>query len=128
MPVRALGAIKKVAIFILFGLGGRGVGVWVGDFGGAAVGAGADGVVPRDEGGEGGGGEDVAVGEKGGVWGQWALEDGGRGLGGREYPYSFGRVRMRDMVVVEVRVLFCYLFMKGMCREVGLRFERDWWE
>ena len=64
IAMRALGAVEEVAFLALFGFGGAGVEVWVGDFGGAAVGAYADGVVPGDDGGEGGGGEDVTVGEE----------------------------------------------------------------
>lgn len=43
--VRALRAIEEVFLLALFALGGAGVGVWVGDFGGAAVGADHEGVV-----------------------------------------------------------------------------------
>lgn len=56
----ALGAVEEVLLLALLALGGAGVGVWVGDFGGAAVGTDVDGVVPCDDGGQGGGGEDVA--------------------------------------------------------------------
>ena len=58
--MRALGAIEEVFLLALFAFGGAGVCVWVGDLGGFAVGTDLDGVVPRDYGGEGGGGEDVA--------------------------------------------------------------------
>lgn len=61
IAMRALGAVEEVALFILFGFGGGGVGVWVGDLSRLSVGADADGVVPGDDGGEGRGGEDVAV-------------------------------------------------------------------
>ena len=47
----ALGAVEEVLLLALLALGGAGVGVWVGDFGGAAVGPDVDGVVPRDDGG-----------------------------------------------------------------------------
>ena len=58
--MRALGAIEEVFLLALFAFGGAGVEVWVGNFGGFAVGTDVDGVVPRDYGGESGGGEDVA--------------------------------------------------------------------
>jgi hypothetical protein len=61
IPMRTLRAVEEVFVFGLFGFGGGGVGVWVGDFGGAAVGADVDGLVEADEGGEGGCQEDVAV-------------------------------------------------------------------
>ena len=57
----ALGAVEEVLLLALLALGRAGVGVWVGDFGGAPVGPDVDGVVPRDDGGQGGGGEDVAM-------------------------------------------------------------------
>ena len=60
VPVPALGAVEEVFLLALLAFGGAGVGVGVGDFGGAAVGGRVDGVVPGDYGGEGGGGEDVA--------------------------------------------------------------------
>ena len=50
----ALGAVEEVGFFGLFGFDGGGVGVWVLDFGGFAVGGGVYGVVPGDNGGEGG--------------------------------------------------------------------------
>ena len=61
----ALGAVEEVLLLALLALGGAGVGVRVGDLGGAAVGAGVGGVVQRDDGGEGGGREDVAGCRKG---------------------------------------------------------------
>lgn len=59
--MRALGAIEEVFLLALFALGGAGVGVGVGDFGGSAVGTDVHAVEPGDDGGKGGGGEDVAV-------------------------------------------------------------------
>lgn len=41
----ALGAIEEVFLLALLGFGGGGVGNWVGDLRGFAVGAGKDGVV-----------------------------------------------------------------------------------
>ena len=102
--MRALCAVEEVAVFILFGFGGGGVEVWVGDLSGLAVGADEHGVIPGDDGGEGGGGEDVAVGEKRGVVSGW-LEERGE-MGGRMYPYSSGRVRVKGMLVVELEVEF----------------------
>lgn len=58
--MRALRAVEEVLLLALLALRGAGVGVWVGDLGGAAVGAHLEGVVARDEGAEGCGGEDVA--------------------------------------------------------------------
>ena len=58
--VRALRAVEEVFGLVVFGFSRGGVGVWVGKFGGSAVGADAEGVPGGDEGGEGGGGEDVA--------------------------------------------------------------------
>lgn len=57
-----LRAIEEVFFLALFGFGGGGVVVWVGDFGVFAVAAGAEYVPIPDEGGEGGGEEDVARG------------------------------------------------------------------
>ena len=45
----ALRAVEEVGCFGLFGFGGGGVGVRVGDFDCFAVGGGVDGVVPRDQ-------------------------------------------------------------------------------
>lgn len=50
----ALRAVEEVGGFGLFGFGGGGVGVRVGDFGSFAVGDGVEGVVPCDYAGEGG--------------------------------------------------------------------------
>lgn len=61
IPVRALGAIEEVFLLALFAFGGAGVGVGVGHFGGPAVATDVEGLICRDYGGEGGGGEDVAV-------------------------------------------------------------------
>ena len=58
--VRALRAIEEVFLLALFAFGGAGVGVWVGDFGGSAVGTDHESVVRCHYGGEGGGREDVA--------------------------------------------------------------------
>ena len=58
--MRALRAVEEVFLHALFTFGGAGVGVWIGDLGGAAVGTDVDGVVPCYEGAEGGGCEDVA--------------------------------------------------------------------
>ena len=58
--MRALGAVEEVLLLALLALGGAGVGVGVGDLGGSAVGDRVEGVVHGDDGGEGGGREDVA--------------------------------------------------------------------
>ena len=71
IAMRALRAIKEVFLLALFAFGGASVGVWIGDFGGSAVGPHVYRVVPCDYGGEGGGGEDVA-GEN------WLVCGGGR--------------------------------------------------
>ena len=59
--VRALRAVEQVFGRVGLGVRGAGVGVWVGDFGGSAVAADVDAVPEGDEGGERGGGEDVAA-------------------------------------------------------------------
>lgn len=46
--MRALRAVEEVFLLALLALRGAGVGVWVGDLGGAAVGAHFEGVVARD--------------------------------------------------------------------------------
>ncbi len=80
----ALGAVEEVLFFALLALGGGGVGVWIRDFGEAAVVGAVDGVVPGDGDGEGGGREDIAGG------GRVSFEEG-LGRGGREYgPVFFG--------------------------------------
>lgn len=68
--MRALGAVEEVFLLALFAFGGGGVGVGVGDLGGSAVGSRVYGVVPPDDGAEGGGGEDVA--------GRWEILVSGR--------------------------------------------------
>ena len=60
IAVRALGAVEEVFLLALFAFGGAGVGVWIGDFGAAAVVSHVEGVVQCDHGGEGRGREDVA--------------------------------------------------------------------
>ena len=60
VAVRALRAVEEVFLLALFAFGGAGVGVWVGDLGGSAVGTDHEAVVRGHEGGEGGGCEDVA--------------------------------------------------------------------
>lgn len=45
----SLRAIEQIFILAFFGLGGRGVGIWVGDFGLAAVGGGIEAVVLVEE-------------------------------------------------------------------------------
>ena len=62
--MRALRAVEEVFLLALLALGGAGVGVRVGDLGRSAVRSGVDAVVPCDNGGEGGGCEDVASGER----------------------------------------------------------------
>ena len=122
IAVRALGAIEEVFLLALFAFGGAGVGVWIGDFGRAAVGSHVEGVVQCDHGGEGGGCEDVA-GRREREMSVWRrvrkrmmrLRGGSLGLkeNGR-YPYSLGRVRVRDMVMVELETSLGYIFQSGV--------------
>lgn len=56
-----LRTIEEIFLFARLGFGVGGVGVGVNDFGGSAIFAGVDKVVVADEGGEGGGEEDVAM-------------------------------------------------------------------
>ena len=58
--MRAHGAIEEVFLLVLFAFGGAGVGIWVGDLGGSAVETDVNAVAHRENGGEGGGGEDIA--------------------------------------------------------------------
>lgn len=74
--VCALRAVEDVFVSALLGFGVRGVGVWVGDFGRAAVYARVDAVPGCDYCGEGGDAEDVAVDGKGWLGSCLAIGDG----------------------------------------------------
>ncbi len=62
--MRAHGAIQEVFVLVLFGFGGAGVGIRIGDLGGSAEGTDVDAVARRDYGGEGCDREDVAGGSE----------------------------------------------------------------